>query len=266
MKRSIKGLLLIMALFTNIQFLRAQIQFESSYNHSGTYTQLAVSGYKFYLMDVSLNQCRIYNTDHSLWKTISLEVPVNQYLYDIKYLSEGLFTADQQLCLVYTYYAYDETNLFYTYTTRVVRENGSILLEIPGCQYYYVNDLGAEGTKLVTYSYDYSIFPYTIQTAVYHLPGSLNTGIKPDHVTEAFTHHPFPNPADEYLLIPQEVFDGRPIQVVLKDVQGKTVAERRVSSSDVPLKVSLNGLASGPYTCMITYNSGVCHGFTIIKR
>jgi hypothetical protein len=32
----------------------AQINLEATYNHSGTYTHLSKSGYKFYLMDVTL--------------------------------------------------------------------------------------------------------------------------------------------------------------------------------------------------------------------
>ncbi len=48
----------------------AQISFEAEYSHSGAFTNLSNSGYKFYVMDVLAEQCRIYNTNHSVWKTI----------------------------------------------------------------------------------------------------------------------------------------------------------------------------------------------------
>ncbi len=84
-------------------------------------------------MDDWANQCRIYNTDHSLWKTINLLVPPGQYLYDIKYVSEGLFTSDDALSLLYIYYEYDEINQYSTYTVAVVTENGDASPYNPWC-------------------------------------------------------------------------------------------------------------------------------------
>ena len=78
-----------------------QINLENTYNYSGTYTRLSNSGDKFYIMDVAASQCRVYNANHTLWKTINLTVPSGNYLYDIKYLSENLFTTDNSLCLAY---------------------------------------------------------------------------------------------------------------------------------------------------------------------
>lgn len=89
----------------NIAF--AQISPEYTYNYSAAYTNLRYSGDKLFIMDVPENQCRIYNMDHSLWKTINLSVPANHYLYDIRYVSEGLFTDDERLSLAYIYYSYD---------------------------------------------------------------------------------------------------------------------------------------------------------------
>jgi hypothetical protein len=129
-----KPLVLIMAIMAQSVFLAGQITLESTYNHSGTFTNLAQSGYKFYVMDVVANQCRIYNVNHTIWKTINLPVPTDNYLYDIRYISENLFTTDNSLCLAYIYYSYNTTNQYYTYTTKVIRENGTELLSIPGCQ------------------------------------------------------------------------------------------------------------------------------------
>ncbi len=150
-----------------------QITHEQTYDHSGTYTRLTNSGVKFFVMDVGLNQCRIYNPDHSLWKTINLDMPPDHYLYDIKYVSENLFATDNSLCLAYTYYNYNVAGQYYTFAARIIKEDGTELINIPGCQYLFVHNLEEEGSRLLAYSFDYSVFPYTVQTHAYNLPGSI---------------------------------------------------------------------------------------------
>lgn len=193
-----KKLLTVMILLSyNLTF--GQITLDNNYNFSGTYTKLAVSGYKFYLMDVGLAQCRIYNTNHTLWKTINLSIPASNYLYDIKLLSEGLLTSDNSLSLAYIYYFYDETTGIFTYNARVIKENGTELLSVPDCQYMEVKDLEGEGIKLLAYCYNYSVSPYTVETRIYNLPGSI-TGV-PDNFSETSGNLPYPNPASDVITI-----------------------------------------------------------------
>src|SRR5210317_1798820 len=74
------------ALFLGI-FLQAQVTLEKTYNYSGTLTAIDSNEYKYFVMDVPMKQCRIYNEDHSLFKTINLTVPEGYFLYDIKFVS-----------------------------------------------------------------------------------------------------------------------------------------------------------------------------------
>lgn len=250
-----KNTKLLFLLFAFLQipvFVFSQIQLEQTYSHSGTFTKLSNSGFKFYIMDVGQNQCRIYNTDHTLWKTINLSVPTNQYLYDIQYVSENLFTLDNSICLVYTYYAYDETNLYYTYTTRVIKENGTLLREIPGCQYYYVTDIEQSGSEFVTYSYDYSIFPYTIETAVFTIPGELVVTIQPSLSTTGQFMNLAPNPATDFITISLDQSGKvQSDKVILTDIQGNTIRTIRIEDKRETLTIPLNGLARGMYICSL---------------
>jgi hypothetical protein len=150
-----------------------QIIHEQTYDHSGTYTRLTNSGVKIFVMDVGLNQCRIYNPDHSLWKTINLNMPPDHYLYDIQYVSENLFATDNSLYLAYIYYNYNTIGQYYTFTASITKEDGTELINISGCQYLFVHSLEEEGARLLAYSFDYSVFPYTVQTHAYHLPGNI---------------------------------------------------------------------------------------------
>ena len=112
--------LLLLAMLMITFMAQTQIVKENDYTGSTNLVKLAISGEKYYTMDWSNNQCRLYNIDHSLWKTINLAVPSGMYLYDIRHVSETLFNLDTKVELAYTYYAYDTALYYYTYATRII--------------------------------------------------------------------------------------------------------------------------------------------------
>lgn len=245
MKKTLLFLLINMLSFSAY----TQITQDASYTYSGTFTRLSVSGDKFFVMDVLNSQCRIYNTNHTLWKTINLSVPSNNYLYDIQYISENLFTTDNSLCLVYTYYLYDETNQYYTYTTKVVKENGTVLLSLPGCQYYYATTLQNGSTKFVTYSYDYSVWPYTVLTGVYSLPGSLVTSalqLPAEQLKQQLYAHP--NPASTQVVVgfdvPENATDAR---FELRNASGQLMLQQPLMAGQKQLPLNVDQFPSGIY-------------------
>ncbi|MCE1200519.1 MAG: T9SS type A sorting domain-containing protein [Bacteroidia bacterium] len=225
----------------------AQINPEASYNYSGIYTYLPSVGNKFYIMDVSLSQCRIYNADHSLWKTINLSVPANNWLYDIKFVSEGLFTTDNGLCLAYIYYSYNDVGQYYTYTAKVVRENGTQLLSIPGCQYLIVQKLANGSSKLLAYVYDYSVFPVSVQTKVYSLPGSLVTNQFPN-TAEIPLQQAFPNPAGHSLTLPWVLPENiSKANLHIQDAAGRSLRTMELNNSSGQLQIDVSGWPGGQY-------------------
>jgi hypothetical protein len=258
-------LILIQTLLTFNLF--AQITLENTYNYSGTYTHLKHSGDKFFLMDIGLNQCRIYNTDHSLWKTINLNVPAGNYLYDIRYVSENLFTSDNALCLAYVYYYYDEINQYYTFTAKIIRENGTELLSIPGCQTLNVYNTENGAAKLLAYSYDYSLVLYTTTTRVYNLPGQL-TGVEMNQEDKNDAYfRPFPNPASSWITIPIRLPEGNPDGVVhLMNAAGQEIRTYNVSIMQPELTIPTNDLPAGIYFCTIESGSVQSAAQKIIVR
>lgn len=237
---------LLLFLFLIPLVTTAQITFEADYGHSGTYTKLANSGYKFYVMDVLAQQCRVYNTNHTLWKTIDLDVPVDQYLYDIRYVSENLFTDDNSLSLCYIYYAYDATNQYYTYTAKVINENGTSLLTVEGAQYAYVNMVDDQA-KLSLYVYDYSSSPYTITTVIYDLPGELvSSGEFTNNIFQS--KPPYPNPATDFAVLPYQLPDGQDQgKVILNDETGKVIHTFDVDRNFNNLQIDTRQLPHGVY-------------------
>jgi hypothetical protein len=247
-----KILLSLLLMTSGIAF--GQISLENNYSYSGTYARLSVSGYKFYLMDVALAQCRIYNTNHTLWKTLNLSVPAGNYLYDLKYLSEGLFTSDNSLCLGYIYYIYDEINAIYTFNAKIVKDNGTELLSIPGCQYMEVMDLQSEGVKLIAYCYDYSVSPYTIQTRIYSLPGQLTA--TENQALPSAKNLPYPNPALDYVNIKYRLPAGSLSgNLVITDLQGKITDRQIINSNADRITLPTGNYKPGLYIYSIESNN-----------
>jgi hypothetical protein len=103
----------------------AQVSLEKKYDYSTSVVEFETLGFKYFLMDVPNGQCRIYNPDHSLFKTINCNVPAGFYLYDIKFLSEKLFDSDAGIELLCTFYKYNETLQYYEYDSKIINEDGS---------------------------------------------------------------------------------------------------------------------------------------------
>lgn len=175
--------------------LKAQITLEHTYTGvSAAYIHLPTAGYKYYVMDVANSQCRLYNNDHSLWKTINLSVPSNYYLYDIQFVSEDLFNSDNLIEFLYVSYNYNATLDYYTYDTRIANENGSILLSVPGGGYSGIYK-AETGSKLFVWVYNYAVTPYAVNTQVYKIPGQYNTAINEYEQSDvALRNRAFPNP------------------------------------------------------------------------
>lgn len=245
-----KFLPVILLLITSYAF--GQITQEASFDYSGTFVNLNNSGDKFYIMDVANSQCKIYNTNYTLWKTINLTVPANNYLYDIKYVSEGLFTNTNELCLAYVYYYYDNTNQYYTFNMKVVKENGTVLLSVPGCQYLNVYKTEAGSTKLVTYSYDYSITLYTTTTKVFNLPGTITSAPSMNLLPEGNTL-PFPNPATSTITIPYVLPENATnCTISLIDMTGRAVLEKQLNDKSGNATFNVTGFIKGMYVYRIS--------------
>jgi len=160
-------------------------------------------------MDIINKQCKIYNMDHTVYKTISLTVPENYWLYNIQFVSQHMFNQDDLVELVYTnsMYVPTETSYYYVYESRVINENGSELLKVQGAGYTDIIQTASSGRKFLVYTYDYSVFPATYQTRVYSLP---DLPVKSENIP-AQTYSlglPFPNPSAGKMSLPVSLPEG----------------------------------------------------------
>ena len=130
---------IIFILMMSIAFYQTKAQFapEHTYNHSLSITKINENEYKYFLMDVANSECRIFNLDHSPWKTIPISLPKDYYLYDIKFVTQNLFNSDSDIELWYSAYKWVGTTAdgYYQYQSKVITENGVALANIENGMY-----------------------------------------------------------------------------------------------------------------------------------
>lgn len=229
--------------------LYAQPQLEKTYSESASICKLESVGEVYYSMDVINKQCHIYRMDHSLYKSISIPTPEGYYLSDVQYVSENLFNGDDLLELVYSYTKYVPTtnSYYYTYETKLINENGSVLLTVPGAGYTEVLETAEHGRKFLVYEYDYSVIPYRTYTHVYSLP---ETSTKAAYSLEPAIGlgEAFPNPAADQVHIPVQLpvaIKSGTLEIV--DMNGQRMKSQPVLSSASVLTIPTNQLVPGTY-------------------
>ncbi|MCD6091540.1 MAG: T9SS type A sorting domain-containing protein [Bacteroidales bacterium] len=241
-----------------VTVLYGQITLQKTYDYSASVVKLETLGYKYYLMDVPNSQCRIYNMDHSIFKTINCDVPNGYYLSDIKYISENLFNTDSKIELAYTYYKYIETttSYYYIYGSRITNESGTTILSIDNAQYIYVNQTDVNEFKLFAYCLDYSVFPESVWTNIYSLPGSLVSAIDFSDNKPNLSLNAYPNPTNKSVRVEYKLpADVKNASLYLIDSNGREVRNFLVDGHSNFLALNVDNLSKGVYFYFIEYES-----------
>ena len=226
--------------------LQGQVQLEKTYPNSGNYTELDDGECKYFMMDVPNKQCKIYNTDHTLYKSISLPVPEGYFLYDMKYVTRKVFNDDDKIELLYIYYKVQVVNSVEVnyYGMKVITETGDILVNLNDGGFAEIVDVG--GTpKLFAWQYKWADYYYLIYTNVYSLGGS-NASTVANSIQESLQVYPVP--ADDHVNIrlnPELVQRGQ--QIIITDMQGKVRQNVAVAEGTEKLSISTSDLAPGTY-------------------
>jgi len=244
-------------IFTILVFFaaRSSAQFTLEHTYTGVsaaYIHLPVAGYKYYVMDVANKQCRLYNNDHSLWKTVNLSIPANYYLCDIQYVTENLFNTDNLIEMLYVSCNYNTTLKYYTYDTQIVNENGTTLYSMPGAGYSYIYP-AENGSKLFVWVYDFSVFPETVNTLVYSIPGQVYTAMDED-IENLKISQPgaYPNPAYGEINIPYSLPSNvKQAELKLYTMNGTLVKSYTIDHTFNSIQVKTSELPAGLYVYRI---------------
>jgi len=235
-------ILLLLTTFSSI----GQITLEKDYNGSVLFAYLESNAY--YSANYTSNQVAIYGLDYSLKKYINLTPPANMYLYDVAFVSKHVFNDDDLFELIAVYYNYtptSDTGGYYYYTTQVVNENGTVLLDIPDGSYSDLIAYNDGSVKLMAYIYDFSISLYVLNTQIYSLPGTLASSTLEN--SEISLKNPYPNPASNYINIPYRLDNESPAELILVDISGQEINRVDLPSSSENIMLNTGNLKPGNY-------------------
>lgn len=158
-----KTLLTGFLFFTILSF--GQIELEHTYN-AGLITRIKLeySGEKYYLFDNATNELKFFNADHSLWKTIVLEAPPSWPPPStfVLHVSEAEINPDTNLEIIYSYY----NSLNNSFESKVVSEDGTVLLLIPDASSVALSKIQGQTTKLISKNTNFDTI-----SKVYAIPG-----------------------------------------------------------------------------------------------
>lgn len=251
---------LISALTTNAQmtvekdYLNVNSDVLNDADVSMEIINLSKSGRKYFVRDMNAGQLRIYNLDHSLWKTITLPNINNYEPKYAAYTSEELFNLDAQVEVAVYYHS--TLPSVYIKKLVVVNEGGNI-----------INNIDSAGV-LKVYSVGNNSYNAILQTGkekytVYKLPGTIpcdkcGNGLglgKPGKVTTGNIGNPVPNPSNSQTTVEYSLPVGTTNGIIdVYNMSGQKVKSYKIDNTFNSLLIDNTELNSGTYYYYLTAN------------
>lgn len=203
---------------------------------------LSISGKKYLVRNMQNSQIKIYNLDHSIWKTINLPSVTNYAPNYSAFASEELFNPDSKLELAVYYYS-TQPNVFLK-KLLIIDENGNTLNTIDSAGAMKVYNTG--NNKYV------AVLPTgNMKYSVYSLPGTIPNGIGNGLglAKNIDISQPYPNPSYNGTInidytLPKEVNNA---YIELYTSSGTRLRTYKVDNSFKNLIINTSDLPSGTY-------------------
>jgi hypothetical protein len=244
---------------------------------------LEVSGMKYIVVNRSENNrnVKLYNLDHSIWKTIDLNScplsyhigiaydpltgeiiydPITgditydttyNYNYDLLYVSENLFNSDNELELMFSIqsssFTPSFTGIYNENSTLLFSENGAaplVRLNIPVVFKPIYNT--PNGTKMIL-SFDNG------DAKVYNLAGQLVNEIEENNSQTNL--NAYPNPTNGVTTIQYSIpLNSKEATISIFNLNGVKLRDYKVDNTFNELKINANELGTGTYMYSISVN------------
>lgn len=259
-----KKLSLLVALIFASTISNGQITLENAYPNQSWKCQmvnLKNSGRKYMIQEydtsgTNASSIKLYNLDHTLWKTINAPNVTGFRPYEVFYVSEDLFALDGK---VYAAYIYGEPGVTLNYgKCIIIDENGTILKQIDNATSIKIYDAGSNKFKAIVGKFKSgSQYRYN---EVYSLPGtipnSLGNGLglaKKSKLSE-----PYPNPSTSEVRIEYSLPNGTNEGIIaIYSTNGVKLKSFKVDRSFKYITVDNSELPTGTYFYNIETNKGL---------
>jgi len=259
-----KTIISTMMILLTTMSVKSQINLEHTYPVSPTKLRLCNltnGGYKYYWLDQTNNQIKMYNSNHSIFKTINVTPPTTPFTYGgINYISDNLFNSDNLVEFMISYYNSGTSS----YQSKLFNESNSILFSSNTAAGELLNLTGNYKLKIGTINGD--------STLIYSLPGSLPcdacggpTSIVKNNSTTSTMPNAYPNPTSTQITIPYTLTNSDTKgKINIYDINGKIIKEYNIDSTFDNLILDTQEFSAGTYYYNLTTKSGVSDAKKII--
>jgi len=244
----IKRLAIIVLIFGTIS-ATAQINLEYTFPNS-TVTFYAANKTYYGCSDASLNQIKIYNSDYSLFKSISITPPTG-YTYNGTYIfSDKLFNSDNKIEFLVSFVK-SVLDFSSYYSLKLYNEDGLILKDFGTSYMLYPSTIkllsGETKLSILRYVYDTSTSPATLKyfTDIYSLPGSIPSSVK--ELSDGNLAPAFPNPSNSIvnLSVPKNIDSVTKMRIF--NIEGKLIDEKQVDGLFENVILNVSSYPAGIY-------------------
>ncbi len=255
-----KSFLILCAMVMGI-LVQAQITYEHSYlgKVSMFYAKLDVEGYKYIGVDTLTKNVQLFNTDHTLWKTIPITQPANckGVGLNASVTSEHLFNSDDKIEVAISFSIKD--SIGWAYDTKIINEDGVVIFDFPNIGGVSIYNI-AGVWKLFGSFYQHSpTFTQTYtHTDVYGLPGTYS-GMRVMNTNSTVTETElYPNPVENSAVLVYNLPEGtHNAQLSIYNSAGRMVRQSEITDQFDNVLIEKNGLPTGVYIYKIANNEGV---------
>ncbi len=205
---------------------------------------LESSGEKYYRLD-GIDQLRLFNSDHSPWKTITLPTPGITFAenFDISHLSDNILNKDNQIEIIYSYTTYTNNDGSYASFQAIANEHGIIQVFSPGTRLVLSEVSGLQDKLFVYREYSHNGSFRFSKVGVYSLP-LTGEALSVEGRDPARAVSIYPNPVSSGA-IHVASRAARLDRLSIQTVGGQTVVNLDNYTSDTPIDIS--SLREGVY-------------------
>lgn len=235
----------------------SQITLEHSYpngRYKVSIVELSNSGKKYQWVNTSTGELKLYNLDHSLFKSMNFPLAsAGQSSVFVYYTSESTFALDSKIeYMVYYLNDINQTNS----ETKIINEDGTILFSKTGeSPTRYADKETAihntiNGTKMILDSHNDST------AKIYSLPGTLIATNINKYEFEEDDFLMYPNPARNIIKLayslPQNVKEAT---MTIYNSNGAIINKFNIDSNYREILVNTDNYIDGIYYCQVNINN-----------
>lgn len=250
MKKHIYSFLVIVLLISFNNRIKAQINLEHTFNDNVNFSRANyISSWgdleMFFYVDKDNSKIKFYNTDYSLYKTVTITPPSGYKLSSVLYPSKNLFNTDSKIEFLIIFDAITTPeNINDDSLVRIYNENGIMIKDL-GKSYmisYGIYKIGDQ-YKLSLLKYIYPI-PVTYKTEIYSLPGDF---IGFDGAINPMTQPAYPNPANTIINLTYNLNQGETAIMNIYNMNGQLIDQKQIDYSFTEILLNVSSYSSGTY-------------------